>query len=130
MLGKAAQRVKNQGLTNVRLLRMDAGEMEFADNSFRRRHSGLCRDGGSRLPQAHERDGARLTPGRASRALNHFIQDSPLVAAVEKAISPICVRGISHRLVRRSGDRRLPLIKERDERVKRSDVARGGVREQ
>jgi len=33
MLGKAAQRVKNQGLTNVRLLRMDAGEMEFADTA-------------------------------------------------------------------------------------------------
>src|SRR4051794_20680727 len=31
MLAKAAERVKEQGLKNVRLERMDAGEMTFAD---------------------------------------------------------------------------------------------------
>ena len=119
MLEKAAQRVKGLGLSNVKLLRMDAGDMDFPDDSFdvvvaayvvtavpdyRKLMSEMVRV---------SRPGGRLV------LLNHFTQDSPLIAAVEKAISPICVRmGFRTDLSVDEVIDGWPLIKERDERVK------------
>jgi phosphatidylethanolamine/phosphatidyl-N-methylethanolamine N-methyltransferase len=119
MLEKAAARVKAEGLTNVRLQRMDAGEMTFEDSSFdlviaayvvtavpdyRKLMSEMVRV---------SRPGARLV------LLNHFIQDSPLISAVEKAISPICVKiGFRTDLSVDEVIDGWPLIKERDQRVK------------
>src|SRR3954465_12127966 len=119
MLEKAAQRVKEEGLRNVTLERMDAGEMTFADNTFdviiaayvvtavpdyRKLMSEMIRV---------SRPGGRLV------LLTHFTQDHPLVAAVEKAISPICVKlGFRTDLSVDEVIDGWPLIKERDEKVK------------
>ena len=119
MLEKAAQRVKEEGLTNVRLERMDAGEMTFPDDSFdvviaayvvtavpdyRKLMSEMIRV---------SRSGGRLV------LLNHFTQDSPIIAAVEKAISPICVKlGFRTDLSVDEVIDGWPLIKDRDEKVK------------
>jgi phosphatidylethanolamine/phosphatidyl-N-methylethanolamine N-methyltransferase len=119
MLDKAAERVSESGLTNVTLLRMDAAQMDFPDSTFdivvaayvvtavpdyRKLMSEMVRV---------SRPGARLV------LLNHFTQASPIVAAVEKAISPICVKiGFRTDLSVDEVIDGWPLIKERDERVK------------
>ena len=119
MLEKAAARVQTQGLANVTLKRMDAGEMTFADDAFdlviaayvvtavpdyRKLMSEMVRV---------SRPGARLV------LLNHFTQDSPFISAVEKAISPICVKiGFRTDLSVDEVIDGWPLIKERDQRVK------------
>ena len=119
MLDKAAARVRELELTNVRLMKMDAGEMEFADDSFDLviaayvvtavpDHRKLLRE----MVRVSRRGGRLIM-------LNHFTQDSPIVAAVEKAISPICTRiGFRTDLSVDEVIDGWPLIKERDERVK------------
>ncbi len=58
-------------------------------------------------------------PGGRLILLNHFTQDSPIIAAVEKAISPICTRmGFRTDLSVDEVIDGWPLIKKRDERVK------------
>ena len=60
-----------------------------------------------------------LRPGGRLILLNHFTQDSPIIAAVEKAISPICTRiGFRTDLSVDQVINGWPLIKERDIRVK------------
>src|SRR3954463_11243697 len=119
MLKKAAEKVQDSALKNVQLQRMDAGNMTFADDSFdvviaayvvtavpdyRKLMSEMIRV---------SRRGGRLV------MLNHFTQDSPIIAAVEKAISPICVKlGFRTDLSVEAVIDGWPLIKERDERVK------------
>ena len=119
MLDKAAARVQELGLTNVKLMKMDAGEMEFADDSFDLviaayvvtavpDHRKLLKE----MVRVSRRGGRLIM-------LNHFTQDSPIVAAVEKAISPICTRiGFRTDLSVDEVIDGWPLIKERDERVK------------
>jgi phosphatidylethanolamine/phosphatidyl-N-methylethanolamine N-methyltransferase len=119
MLDKAAIRVKELGLTNVKLLRMDAGEMDFADSSF---DIVIAAYVVTAVPDYRKlmKEMIRVSrPGGRLILLNHFTQDSPLIAAVEKAISPICVRiGFRTDLSVDEVIDGWPLIKERDERVK------------
>lgn len=119
MLEKAAVRVAALGLDHVRLQQMDAGEMTFPADSFdlviaayvvtavpdyRKLMSEMVRV---------SRRGGRLV------MLNHFTQDSPIISAVEKAISPICIKmGFRTDLSVDEVIDGWPLIKERDERVK------------
>ena len=119
MLGKAAQRVREQGLTNVKLLKMDAGSMTFVDDSF---DVVIAAYVVTAVPDYRKlmSEMVRVSrPGGRLVLLNHFTQDSPLIAAVEKAISPICVRiGFRTDLSVDEVIDGWPLIKERDERVK------------
>ena len=119
MLEKAAVRVKELGLTNVKLLKMDAGEMDFADSSF---DIVIAAYVVTAVPDYRKlmKEMIRVSrPGGRLILLNHFTQDSPLIAAVEKAISPICVRiGFRTDLSVDEVIDGWPLIKERDERVK------------
>ena len=119
MLEKAAERVTAHELANVKLQRMDAGAMTFEDDAFdlviaayvvtavpdyRKLMSEMVRV---------SRHGSRLV------LLNHFTQDSPIIAAVEKAISPVCIKmGFRTDLSVDEVIDGWPLIKERDERVK------------
>ena len=62
-------------------------------------------------------------PGGRLVLLNHFTQTSPMIAAVEKAISPICVKiGFRTDLSVDEVIDGWPPIKERDDRVKREQV--------
>ena len=119
MLDKAAERVKESGLTNVKLLRMDAGAMEFADNSF---DTVIAAYVVTAVPDYRRlmSEMVRVSrPGGRLILLNHFTQESPIIAAVEKAISPICVKiGFRTDLSVDEVIDGWPLIKERDERVK------------
>ena len=119
MLEKAEARVREHNLANVKLQRMDAGEMTFADSAFDLVIAAYVvtavRDYRTLMSEMVRvsRPGARLV------LLNHFTQDSPIISAVEKAISPICVRiGFRTDLSVDEVIDGWPLIKERDERVK------------
>ena len=119
MVDKAAERVKEHGLTNVKLMTMDAGAMDFADSTFDLVVAAYVV---TAVPDYRKlmqemirvsRRGGRLV------LLNHFTQNSPIIAAVEKAISPICVKiGFRTDLSVDEVIDGWPLIKNRDERVK------------
>jgi phosphatidylethanolamine/phosphatidyl-N-methylethanolamine N-methyltransferase len=119
MLEKAAARVKEHRLANVKLQRMDAGEMTFADNSF---DLVIAAYVVTAVPDYRKlmSEMVRVSrPGGRLVMLNHFTQDSPIISAVEKAISPICVKiGFRTDLSVDEVIDGWPLIKERDERVK------------
>jgi phosphatidylethanolamine/phosphatidyl-N-methylethanolamine N-methyltransferase len=119
MLDKAAERVKECGLTNVKLLHMDAGAMDFPDSSF---DTVIAAYVVTAVPDYRKlmSEMVRVSrPGGRLILLNHFTQESPIIAAVEKAISPICVKiGFRTDLSVDEVIDGWPLIKERDERVK------------
>jgi len=119
MLDKAAQRVDELGLTNVKLMRMDAGAMDFADSSFDIVVAAYVVTAVPDYRKLMEEMVRVSRPGGRLILLNHFTQDSPIIAAVEKAISPICARiGFRTDLSVDEVIDGWPLIKERDERVK------------
>ena len=119
MLDKAAERVKELGLENVKLRQMDAGAMGFADDSF---DVVVAAYVVTAVPDYRKLMSEMIRvsrPGGRLLLLNHFTQDSPIVAAVEKAISPICVRmGFRTDLSVDEVIDGWPLVKQRDERVK------------
>ncbi|HEV7393319.1 MAG TPA: methyltransferase domain-containing protein [Burkholderiales bacterium] len=119
MLEKAAARVKDHQLTHVKLQRMDAGNMTFAADSF---DLVIAAYVVTAVPDYRKlmSEMVRVSrPGGRLVLLNHFTQDSPIIAAVEKAISPICIKmGFRTDLSVDEVIDGWPLIKERDERVK------------
>ena len=91
MLEKARQRVAKKGLRNVRLLEMDAANLTFADNSFDIVYApyliSVVPD-----PVAVVREMCRVCrPGGRVVVLNHFRSANPLMAWVERLISPFTV---------------------------------------
>jgi phosphatidylethanolamine/phosphatidyl-N-methylethanolamine N-methyltransferase len=91
MLRKAAQRLERHGVQNVRLMQMDAEKMTFGDNLFDIVYApyliSVVPD-----PVAVAREMWRVCrPGGRVVILNHFRSANPLVAAVERAISPFTV---------------------------------------
>jgi phosphatidylethanolamine/phosphatidyl-N-methylethanolamine N-methyltransferase len=119
MLDKASGRVEELGLANVKLVQMDAGAMTFADDSFDVIVAAYVV---TAVPDYRKLMSEMIRvsrPGGRLLLLNHFTQDSPLVSAVEKAISPICVRiGFRTDLSVDEVIDGWPLMKEREERVK------------
>jgi phosphatidylethanolamine/phosphatidyl-N-methylethanolamine N-methyltransferase len=90
MLAKARQRIRAHRLENVELIRMDAGRMEFPDNSF---DTVMAAYVVTAVPDYRKvvtemirvcREGGRII------MLNHFSNGNKLIAAVEKVISPLC----------------------------------------
>lgn len=90
MLAKARQRKRTHRLENVELIRMDAGHMEFPDNSF---DTVMAAYVVTAVPDYRKvvtemirvcREGGRII------MLNHFSNGNKLIAAMEKVISPLC----------------------------------------
>ena len=91
MLEKAWKRVDRKGLRNVRLFEMDAASLTFADGSFDIVYApyliSVVPD-----PVAVVREMLRVCrPGGRIVVLNHFRSANPIVASVERAISPFTV---------------------------------------
>lgn len=91
MLEKAHERVAKEGLTNVELLEMDATKLKFDDNSFDVVYApyviSVVPD-----PVAVVREMSRVCrPGGKIIILNHFRSTNPVMAAVERVISPLTV---------------------------------------
>lgn len=90
MLEKARERVRMHGLDNVELLRMDAGQMEFPDDSF---DTVMAAYVVTAVPDYRKvvTEMIRVCrPGGRIIMLNHFSNGNKLIAAVEKVISPLC----------------------------------------
>jgi phosphatidylethanolamine/phosphatidyl-N-methylethanolamine N-methyltransferase len=92
MLDRARDRVAREGLTNIRLLEMDAADLKFADGSFDIVYApyliSVVPD-----PIAVAREMWRVCrPGGHVIFLNHFRSSNPLLAWLERAICPFTVR--------------------------------------
>jgi phosphatidylethanolamine/phosphatidyl-N-methylethanolamine N-methyltransferase len=91
MLEKAYERLARKGIRNVSLFEMDAANMKFADSSFDIVYApyliSVVPD-----PIAVVREMRRVCrPGGRIVILNHFRSPNPLLAWVERAISPFTV---------------------------------------
>jgi phosphatidylethanolamine/phosphatidyl-N-methylethanolamine N-methyltransferase len=98
---------------------MDAGEMTFTDDSF---DLVIAAYVVTAVPDYRKLMSEMIRvsrPGGRIILLNHFTQDSPFLAAVEKFISPLCVKvGFRTDLSVDQVINGWPLIKERQEKVK------------
>ena len=91
MLDKARQRVKREGIRNVRLLEMDAAKTTFADGTFDIVYApyliSVVPD-----PVMVAREMRRICkPGGKIIILNHFRSANAVLSRVERAISPLTV---------------------------------------
>jgi phosphatidylethanolamine/phosphatidyl-N-methylethanolamine N-methyltransferase len=90
MLARARELVSSRGLSHVTLLRMDAGALEFPDGSF---DTVVAAYVVTAVPD-HRKVMSEMIrvcrPGGRIMLLNHFTHDAKLIAAFEKAISPLC----------------------------------------
>ena len=90
MLQKARERIA-RGRLRLRLLQMDAANLTFADNSFDVVYAPYTV---SVVPDPIQvaREMHRVCkPGGAIVILNHFLSTDPIVARVERALSPLTV---------------------------------------
>ena len=91
MLEKARERVDRKGIRNVRLMEMDAARLSFPDNSFDIVYAPYVI---SVVPDPVQvvREMRRVCrPGGKIIVLNHFKSPNPLLAKIERAISPFTV---------------------------------------
>jgi phosphatidylethanolamine/phosphatidyl-N-methylethanolamine N-methyltransferase len=91
MLDKARERVSRQGLSNVRLLEMDAANLTFADDGFDIVYAPYLV---SVVPDPVQvvREMRRVCkPGGKIIILNHFRSANPILSRIERAISPFTV---------------------------------------
>jgi phosphatidylethanolamine/phosphatidyl-N-methylethanolamine N-methyltransferase len=91
MLEKARERAARKDIRNVRLLQMDAANLKFADDTFDIVYApyviSVVPD-----PVAVAREMRRVCrPGGRIVILNHFRSKNPLMAWIERAISPFTV---------------------------------------
>lgn len=89
MLAKARERVARKGLQNVRLLHMDAHHLTFPDNAFDIVYAPYLI---SVVPDPIQvvREMRRVCkPGGKYVILNHFRSTTPVLSAIERAISPL-----------------------------------------
>ena len=90
MLEKAQRRLSEYDLRHVRLLRMDAGAMDFLDDSF---DTIMAAYVVTAVPDYRTVIAEMIRvcrPGGRIVMLNHFSNGNKLIAAVEKVISPLC----------------------------------------
>ncbi len=92
MLARARKRVKDIGFRNTRLLKMDAHQLEFADNSFDRVLAAYFISTVPEPIRVVEEIKRVCRPGGYIVFLNHFVFEQPLVAALERAFSPVFYR--------------------------------------
>ena len=91
MLEKARERVDRKGLSNIRLLEMDAADMKFADNTFDIVYAPYLISVVPN-PVAVASEMRRVCrPGGRIIILNHFRSNNPVGAFMERLISPLTV---------------------------------------
>jgi phosphatidylethanolamine/phosphatidyl-N-methylethanolamine N-methyltransferase len=90
MLEKARTRKQKHGLVHVELYRMDAGKMEFDDDSFDTIMAAYVVTAVPDYRKVVSEMVRVCRPGGRIIMLNHFSNGNKLIAAVEKVISPLC----------------------------------------
>jgi phosphatidylethanolamine/phosphatidyl-N-methylethanolamine N-methyltransferase len=91
MLDKARERVARQGLRNVRLLEMDAGNLTFADDSFDIVYAPYLVSVVPDPVKVVTEMRRVCRPGGRIIILNHFRSANPVLSRVERALSPFTV---------------------------------------
>ena len=91
MLEKAHERVERKGRRNVSLQEMDAANLSFADNSFDIVYAPYVISVVSDPVRVVSEMRRVCRPGGKIIILNHFRSPNPLLAKVERAISPFTV---------------------------------------
>ena len=89
MLNKAKKRVVDLRLENTRLLRMDATTLDFPDNSFDRVLAAYFISTVPDPVAVVEEMKRVCRPNGYLVFLNHFLNDKPAIAFLEKACSPM-----------------------------------------
>ena len=119
MLEQARERMRTDALNHITLLRMDAAHMAFADDAFDLVVAAYVMTAVPDYRRVMHEMVRVCKPGGRLLLLNHFTHDSKLIAACEKAISPLC-RHIGFRTDLAVGDviNGWPLRVARDERVR------------
>ena len=92
MLKVAQERINEHRLNHVTLQRMDAGQMDFADNSFDLVMAAYVVTAVPDYRKVVSEMIRVCRPGGRIVMLNHFSNGNKLIAAVEKLISPMCQR--------------------------------------
>ena len=91
MLDKARERVARQGLRNIRLIEMDAGDLTFADDSFDIVYAPYLVSVVPDPVKVVTEMRRVCRPGGRIVILNHFRSANPILSRVERAISPFTV---------------------------------------
>ena len=91
MLEKARERVIKKGVKNIRLQEMDAANLTFADSSFDIVYAPYVISVVSDPVKVVNEMRRVCRPGGKIVILNHFRSRTPVVARVERAISPFTV---------------------------------------
>jgi len=92
MLRKADERVRTYGMTNTRLMVMDASKLEFPDNSFDRVIATYVI---SAVPDPVKTllEMRRVCkPSGHLVILNHFKSDNPVIGMFERLLAPVCTK--------------------------------------
>jgi phosphatidylethanolamine/phosphatidyl-N-methylethanolamine N-methyltransferase len=92
MLARARARVTQHAIRNVRLIQMDATELNFPDKSFDIVYAPYfisCVPDPIRVTRELRRV---CRPGGRIVFLNHFLSDGPVLSKLERAIAPLTVR--------------------------------------
>ena len=92
MLKVAQERIDEHRLNHVTLQRMDAGQMNFEDNSFDLVMAAYVVTAVPDYRKVVSEMIRVCRPGGRIVMLNHFSNGNKLIAAVEKLISPMCQR--------------------------------------
>lgn len=92
MLDKARERSEKMGLTNTRLLKMDATQLDFPDNSFDRVLAAYFISTVPEPIKVVEEMKRVCRPGGYLVFLNHFLNENPVVGFFEKVFSPLFYR--------------------------------------
>lgn len=90
MLAKARELVRAHELSHVQLMRMDAGDMTFPDGSFDVVVAAYVITAVPDYRKVMSEMIRVCRPGGRIVLLNHFTHNTRLIAAFEKAISPLC----------------------------------------
>lgn len=91
MLEKARERVARKGISNMRLLEMDAADLRFADGAFDIVYAPYLMSVVPDPITVAREMGRVCRPGGRIIFLNHFRSRNPLLASIERAISPFTV---------------------------------------
>jgi len=92
MLRKADERVRTYGMTNTKLMVMDASKLEFSDNSFDRVIATYVI---SAVPDPVKTllEMRRVCkPSGHLVILNHFKSDNPVIGMFERLLAPVCTK--------------------------------------
>jgi phosphatidylethanolamine/phosphatidyl-N-methylethanolamine N-methyltransferase len=92
MLDQAQKRIRKRGMDNVRLMKMDATQLEFPDNSFDRVLAAYFISAVPNPVQVVLEMKRVCRPGGYLVFLNHFQSDNRAIGFLEKVVSPLFYR--------------------------------------